>query len=114
MNHMKLRDRGKIKWQPATFIPLTFEMQRKMFMDQDRKPKPIIDEYEEQEFDRRINYAMQNNVSIKLMVWVDGFTKEVCGRIHNFDPITKEIRFEVNPGKLDRINIKNVVGVVID
>lgn len=31
-------DRGKIKWQPAFFLPLAFEMQPTMFKDQQRQP----------------------------------------------------------------------------
>ncbi|CRK80394.1 hypothetical protein BN000_00277 [Neobacillus massiliamazoniensis] len=47
---MAIRYRGKIKWQPASFIPLAFEMQRSMYKDQERKPKPIIDAYGGEEF----------------------------------------------------------------
>jgi hypothetical protein len=43
---MVIRDRGKLKWQPASFLPLAFEMQREMFKNQERLSKPIIDEYE--------------------------------------------------------------------
>lgn len=54
MNEMVIRDRGKIKWQPASFIPLAFEMQRSMFKVQERQPKPLIDVYEFEVFDQRI------------------------------------------------------------
>ncbi|WML24117.1 hypothetical protein [Neobacillus sp. OS1-33] len=27
---MTIRDRGKLKWQPASFMPLAFEMHREM------------------------------------------------------------------------------------
>jgi hypothetical protein len=113
MNEMAIRDRGKIKWQPASFIPLAFEMQRSMYKDQERQPKPLIDENQAEVFDQRICYGMQNNLVIKLTVWVDGFSKEVNGRINNIDPITKEIRFEVNPGEVERLNIKDVLEVVV-
>jgi hypothetical protein len=54
MNEMAIRDRGKLKWQPASFLPLAFEMQREMFKDQERQARPIIDEYQAEEFDQRI------------------------------------------------------------
>nr|WP_257962615.1 YolD-like family protein [Bacillus halotolerans] len=58
---MTIRDRGKLKWQPASFLPLAFEMQREMFKDQERQPKPILDENQTEEFDLRISYATEYN-----------------------------------------------------
>jgi hypothetical protein len=49
--YIAIRDRGKIKWQPPSFIPLGFEMSRAMFKDQERKMKPLLDDYEKEEFD---------------------------------------------------------------
>ncbi|MBT2724359.1 YolD-like family protein [Bacillus sp. ISL-46] len=61
---MAIRDRGKLKWQPASFMPLAFEMQREMFKDQERMSKPILDEYETDEFDQHIAYAMEYNLAV--------------------------------------------------
>jgi hypothetical protein len=33
--------------------------------------------------------------------------------IHNIDPATKEIQFEVNPGEVERININDVLEVMV-
>jgi len=110
---MKIRDRGKLKWQPASFLPLAFEMQREMFKDQERQAKPILDEYQSQEFDERISYAMESNRAVKLKVWADGFTYVITGRIHYVDPITKQLRIEVNPGGFERISFEDIVGVIV-
>ena len=110
---MAIRDRGKLKWQPASFLPLAFEMQREMFKDQERQVKPILDEYQSQEFDERICYAMESNSAVKLTVWNDGFTYEITGRIHYVDPITKQLRVEVKPGDFERIAFEDVVGVIV-
>jgi hypothetical protein len=40
---MAIRDRGKMKWQPASFMPLGFEMNRAMFKDQEQTMKPLLD-----------------------------------------------------------------------
>lgn len=74
---MAIRDRGKIKWQPASFIPVAFEMQHSMYKDQERQPKPLIDEYEKEQFDQRIAHAMEYSLAVKLSVWSDGFTYDV-------------------------------------
>lgn len=76
---MAIRERGKIKWQPASFIPLAFEMQRSMYQDQESRPMPLIDEYEAQEFDQRIDYAIDNNLAVWLTVWINGFTNDFIG-----------------------------------
>lgn len=110
---MAIRDRGKIKWRPASFMPLGFEMTRAMFKDQERQPKPLIDEYEKEYFDQRIVYSMENNLAVKLTVWGDGFTVNITGRIHNVDPITSHLRIEVMPGEFERIAFDDVVGVVV-
>ncbi|PKR83892.1 YolD-like family protein [Heyndrickxia camelliae] len=110
---MKIRDRGKIKWQSASFIPLVFEMTSEMFKDQSRTAMPILDENQKEEFDLRIAYATEYNHAIKLTVWDDGFTHDITGRVHYVDPITDEVRIEVKPGEFERVTFKSVVEVEI-
>ncbi|WP_251029037.1 YolD-like family protein [Bacillus sp. ISL-40] len=40
-----------------------------MFKDQERIARPILDEYEAEEFDKRICYAMEFNLAVKITVW---------------------------------------------
>jgi hypothetical protein len=108
---LSIRDRGKIKWQPASFMPLGFEMTRAMFKDQARQPRLLIDESEA--FDQRIAFAVEYKLAVKLTVWADGFTTDIIGRIHRVDPITHQLRMEVKPGEFHRIDFVDVVGVVV-
>jgi hypothetical protein len=110
---MELRDRGKMKWRPASFIPLGFEMTTAMFKDQERKMKPLLDEYEKEEFDRIIAYAMEFNLPVKIKVWSDGFIETITGFIHFVDSITLQLRMEVKPGEIERIAFEDVVGVIV-
>lgn len=110
---MTIRDRGKIKWQPASFMPLGFEMTHAMFRDQERQPKPILDGYESEEFDQIIAFAMEYNLAVKLTVWADGFKEDITGRIHYVDPITHQLRIEVKPGEFEQIAFENVIGAVV-
>ena len=114
MNEMAIRDRGKIKWQPASFIPLAFEMQRSMYKDQERQPKPLIDEYVAEEFDQRICYAMERNLAVKLKVWSNGFSNDVISRVHYVDPIKHQLSIEVKPGENERISIEDVIEVIVE
>ena len=110
---MAIRDRGILKWAPASFMPLGFEMTRKMFKDQERQARPLLDEYQVEEFYQRIAYAMESRCAVKLSVWADGFTTEITGRINCVDPITKQLRIELRDREFERVSFEDVVGVLV-
>ncbi|MGG3693902.1 YolD-like family protein [Heyndrickxia ginsengihumi] len=110
---MTIRDRGKMKWQAASFMPLVFEMTSEMFKDQARAVKPILDEHQTEEFDLRIAYATEYNHAVRITVWDVGFTHNIIGRVHYVDPITHELRIEVKPGEFERVAFESVVGVKV-
>ncbi|MFB3167458.1 YolD-like family protein [Neobacillus sp. 179-C4.2 HS] len=110
---MTIRDRGKLKWQSASFIPQAFEMTSEMFRDQARTAKPLLDEHQTEEFDLRIAYATEYNHAVKLTVWEDGFTHDITGRVHYVHPITHELRMEREPGEFERVAFDSVVGVKV-
>jgi hypothetical protein len=84
-----------------------------MFKDQERQPKPLIDEYEAEEFDQRLSYAMEYNFAVKVTVWNDGFTTEITGPVHYVNPITQQLHIEVKSGEFEQITFEDVVGVVV-
>ncbi|MBT2699164.1 YolD-like family protein [Bacillus sp. ISL-40] len=110
---MAIRDRGKKKWQFAFGMPELIKAQRELWTDQERIIKPMIDEYEKEEFDQRICYAMEYNLSIKITIWSNGFTSDITGRIHNVDPISYQLRIELLGGEFRRINFEDVIGVSV-
>jgi hypothetical protein len=110
---MAIRDRGIVKWQAAFQLPELVKTQRNFWRDTERQPKPIIDEYEAEEFDLRICYAMEYNLAVKISVWTDGFITDITGRVHYIDPITHQLRIEVKPGEFERVAFEDVVGVVV-
>ncbi|QIZ07615.1 YolD-like family protein [Priestia megaterium] len=110
---MTIRNRGKMKWQSASFIPLVFEMTSEMFKDQAGTAKPLLDENQTEEFHLRIAYATEYNSAVKLTVWDEGFTHNIIGRVHYVDPITHELRIELKPGEFERVAFDSVVGVKV-
>jgi hypothetical protein len=110
---MGIRDRGKKKWQFAFGMPELIKAQRDLWMDEKRMTKPIIDEYEKEEFDQRICYSMEYNLMVKITIWSDGFTSEITGRIHYIDPISYHLRIELSGGEFRQIDFRNVVGVSV-
>lgn len=95
------------------FNTAIFEMTSDMFKNQARTPKPILDEYQAEEFDLRIAYATEYNHVVKLTVWDDGFPHDITGCVHYVDPITHELRIEVKPGEFERVAFNSVVNVKV-
>jgi hypothetical protein len=110
---MVVGNRGKIKVQPASFMPLGFKMTRAMFKDQARQPRPLIDEYEAEAFNQCLAYTMEYRLPVKLTVWNEGFREVVTGHIQRVDPIAHQLRVEVKPGEFQLIDFVDVVGVVV-
>ncbi|MBS4194147.1 YolD-like family protein [Lederbergia citri] len=110
---MAIRDRGKKKWQFAFGMPELIKAHRDLWTDQGRIIKPIIDEYEKEEFDQRICYAMEYNLSVKITIWSNGFLSNIIGRIHYVDSISYQLRIELFEGRVQRIDFEDVLGVSV-
>jgi hypothetical protein len=94
-------------------MPEGFSMLREMYRDQEREPIPMIDEYEIDEFDRRVCYAMEYGLPVRFSVWEDGFVLEIVGRVHRRDEVTRELRVELADGTFDRVKAGEMVGVEV-
>ncbi|QYF83544.1 YolD-like family protein [Brevibacterium sp. PAMC21349] len=110
---MTLRDRGKLKWAPAAFLPEYTKMLRDLDTDYYRQQKPIIDEFQFEEFDQRICYSMEHNFAVKITKWVDGFNHEIVGRIHYVDPVYKEVRLKTEPDEVERVKMADIIAVEV-
>jgi hypothetical protein len=51
MTAMAISDRGKIRWQGAFFMSEQVKMQRDLWQGTKMEAKPILDEYQTEEFD---------------------------------------------------------------
>lgn len=110
---MTLRDRGKLKWAPAAFLPEYTKMLRDLEWDYYRQQKPIIDEFQFEEFDQKICYAMEFNFAVKITKWVDGFNYEIVGSIHYVDPIHKEVRLKTEADEVERLKMSEIIAVEV-
>lgn len=112
---MAILDRGNKKWKFAFGTPELIKAHRDQWIDQNRIIKPIIDEYEKEEFDQRICYGVEFNLSLKITIWSNGFVSELTGRIHYVDTISHQLQIELLGGEFQHIDFENVIGVsVID
>ncbi|OHX42363.1 YolD-like family protein [Cytobacillus oceanisediminis] len=108
---MTIRDRGKLKWLPAHFMPEHRKMLREIERDMMRMQKPLLDEYQIEEMERQVCEAMEFAQPVKLTVWRDGFTYEEVGRVHYLEPIQKEVRLKTELGTISRIKFADIIAV---
>ncbi|MBG9451490.1 hypothetical protein ABE67_19980 [Cytobacillus firmus] len=111
---MPLKDRGKIKWQPAHFMPEHRAMLRKLERDQMTQNKPLIDEYALEEYENKIHYAMEFAYLLKVKVWREGFFLEYKGRVNRLDGICRKIYLELESGDLEKISFDEVAGAEVE
>lgn len=114
---MVIRDRGKIKWMPAAFLPEQTKLISEALSDLDKLAKPILDEYQIEEIENQICYAMEYNFSVTISVWNEGLIRKVKGYIRYLEPLRKEIRMEVeaqNEYRIERINFAEVIALEVE
>ncbi len=100
---------------PAHFMPEHRALLRKLARDELRQPRPLLDEYEIQEFENRICSAMEYTYKVKITKWDDGFTYEEKGHVHYLDPIRKEVRMVTDDRSVIVFKFEDIIAVsVID
>jgi len=110
---MRIRDRGMLKFLPAHFAPEHRALLRELAHDELRQAKPILDEYEIEELENRICYAMEYTYPVLISRWEDGFTYVEQGLVHYLDPIKKEVRLVSKDGTAMSIKFTDIVGVEV-
>jgi hypothetical protein len=106
-------DRGEKKWT-SFFLPEHVEMLRFADRDYYKTPKPLIDEYQVQEIEEKIHYAVEYHYPVTFKTWIDGFVEDVSGYIHFLDPILKEVRIKDDEGNIERVKFDNIVKVDVE
>jgi hypothetical protein len=114
MVSMRIRDRGKIKFMPAHFMPEHRSLLRELARDELRQARPLLDEYEIEELENRICYAMEYTCPVKITKWHDGFTYEERGHVHYLDPIRKEVRMVSADGSAVTMKFEDIVAVEVE
>jgi len=105
-----IKDRGAKKWT-AMMLPEHVGLVRKYFAEDGRIDQPILDEYEIEEIESRIHFAMETGDALEFRYWRDGFVDSVVGRVHYVDAITKELRIVEDGGSVVRLKFSELTGV---
>ncbi len=105
-----IRDRGKMKWQGAFFMPEHVKMLKQITFDDKKEKKPQLDEQEFEEIGFIVMESLNYSVPIKVTIWRDGFFRALTGIVDKVDMLMKYIQFECDEGK-KRILIEDITAV---
>lgn len=106
-----IRDRGMIKWNSSFMMPEHVEMLKDFQNDYHKEEKPILDEYQLQEIDEKINAAVEFHLPIIIEIWNDGLFDDVEGVINKVDNINKIVWITERNGDLHKIKYEDIVNV---
>ncbi|MEC0271934.1 YolD-like family protein [Peribacillus frigoritolerans] len=110
-----IRDRGLIKWQAALSMPKYKALNKKIGeVDYFLNKKPILDEYQVEEFDNNIHYAMEYHLPIRFSLHNKGNPHELYGHCVYIHPITKELRIQKKDRSFVKIRFGEVISVIVE
>lgn len=110
---MGIRDRGKIKWQSAFFMPEHVSMLRDLRREEMKVSKPLLDQNQIEEIEQNILMAMEFTNQVKISIWDNGFLKKHTGILHRLDEINKVIYLETSDGFMVKVLFGNLVRIDI-
>ncbi|MEJ9231801.1 YolD-like family protein [Peribacillus butanolivorans] len=108
-----IRDRAIIKWQAALMLPEHKALNIKMGeIDYFQNRKRVLDEYQVEEFENNIHYAMVYHLRFRLHN--EGNPIELHGYCVYIHPVTKELRIQTKDSSFEKIQFDEVIGVTIE
>jgi hypothetical protein len=105
------KDRGMKKWN-GFFMPETIKMLKDLWQDDNKTPRPHLDETKIEEMERLLSESMDNKALLEITTWKNGFFTSRVAFVTKIDPLHKRIQildeFEsiIN---LDFFSITNVI-----
>lgn len=109
-----IRDRGKLKWQGAFFMPEHVAMIRRQAVEDQKISKPLLDEQKIEELDQAIHRAMEYALTVNVVLWKEGFLTERRGLIHRLDEINKVLYIEEQDEVFVRTAVNDIVEIVVE
>lgn len=105
-----LRDRGKMKWQ-GFFMSEHTELLKQIPGVYEKIKKPQLDNQELEEIQIITMESLNYTLTIKMTIWIDGFTKAYEGIVDKIDHINMFIHLETNELKILKFHIDEVISV---
>ena len=113
MISLALKDRGIIKWQSAAFLPEQVSSLKDLLNDYYSTEMPVLDEYQVEEFENKINLAIEYSFRIKFTTWEGGYNWEYLGIVKKIDSFSKTIYLELSDEEkyTMKINFEDIVRI---
>ncbi|WP_175639146.1 YolD-like family protein [Metabacillus schmidteae] len=108
-----IKDRGLAKkWAPFQSLPDQWKGVRKVFQDDNKIAKPILDEDELEVINNHIMESLEMEKPIMFKLYENqGYVKSEPGVVSKVDPFQKMIKIIDAEGSLKSISFKQIVGV---
>ncbi|MFB5936280.1 YolD-like family protein [Peribacillus frigoritolerans] len=109
-----IRDRGLVKWQAALIMPEHKALKKMGEVDYFLNKKPILDEYQVEEFENNIHYAMEYHLPIRFRLHNEGNPQELHGYCVYIHPVTRELRIQKKDSSFEKIKFDEVISVIVE
>ncbi|OIJ22061.1 hypothetical protein BKP45_05130 [Anaerobacillus alkalidiazotrophicus] len=105
-----IRDRGNIKWT-AMMLPEHVQMVREVYQNQNKIPKPKLDEQAWEEIGLTVQDAVENNKQLAFTYWQNGYFETLVGHVHLVDINRKQFRIVDQFQERYHLKFENLVDV---
>jgi len=105
-----IRDRGKLKWQSAFFMPEHVKLLKNLYSNANKQRKPQLDEQEYETIGIIVMESLNYSLPIKVTVWNEGYFEEHIGIVDKVDELMKYLILQTNNNKLHLI-IDDIISV---
>lgn len=110
----KVKDRGTKKWAPFASMPEQFSMLRKMYLDETKIKKPVLDDGEIEMINNHLRDSLQERAPLLFKVFKDGFIEELVGIVQQVDTIQRRIKILDNKDYIRFIRFDEITGAEPD
>lgn len=110
-NIENVRDRGSKKWT-AMMLPEHVKLIREYTEEQQKIPRPELDEFDLQVIGETIYIASKRKGNVLIKLWKEGEIKGYGGTVENLDILKKTIQLD-NPFGLHTYKLDDIVDVSI-
>lgn len=104
-----LRDRGTIKWT-AMMLTEQVELLREWYDDDDKSPKPNLNEWNLEQIQEDLNVAYKRKCQIEITIWQKGYYVSHVGVIEKIDVAAGQLVL-VNSNNKIKINVNDVTKI---
>lgn len=106
---------GIVKWQAALLMSEHKALNKKnVEVDYFLNKKPILEEYQVEEFENNIHYAMEYHLPIRFKLHNEGNPHELYGHCVYIHPVSKEVRIQRKDSSFEYIQFNEIIDVIVE